>query len=358
MTNALTKETIQVEKLDPWRGFVGEDWKGRVAVREFIQANYTEYRGNKDFLAGPTEKTQRQWAVMCDLLKQERKNGGVLAVSTDVGSSITSHGAGYISRENEVIVGLQTDAPLRRAIYPKGGMRMVEQSLEEYGFPPVPDHITDVFANYRKSHNEGVFDIYDPEILAWRTGPESRFTAGDAWHHDVSCDATPIWGSFLHVTHLPQCGGGDTAFANMVLAYESLSEPYQRLLDGLSAVHDGARAWTAGYGSQPEPGKTFPASEHPVVARHPHSGAKFLFVNEAFTSHIVQLTRSESTAVLEHLYRHIERQLAFQVRVHWEPGTLLFWDNWATQHHAVWDYFPQERWGERVSVLLPHGPQA
>ncbi len=198
----------------------------------------------------------------------------------------------------------------------------------------------------------------DPEILAWRTGPESRFTAGDAWHHDVSCDATPIWGSFLHVTHLPQGGGGDTAFANMVLAYESLSEPYQRLLDGLSAVHDGARAWTAGYGSQPEPGKTFPASEHPVVARHPHSGAKFLFVNEAFTSHIVQLTRSESTAVLEHLYRHIERQLAFQVRVHWEPGTLLFWDNWATQHHAVWDYFPQERWGERVSVLLPHGPQA
>ena len=198
----------------------------------------------------------------------------------------------------------------------------------------------------------------DPEILAWRTGPESRFTAGDAWHHDVSCDATPIWGSFLHVTHLPQGGGGDTAFANMVLAYESLSEPYQRLLDGLSAVHDGARAWTAGYGSQPEPGKTFPASEHPVVARHPHSGAKFLFVNEAFTSHIVQLTRSESTAVLEHLYRHIERQLAFQVRVHWEPGTLLFWDNWATQHPAVWDYFPQERWGERVSVLLPHGPQA
>lgn len=198
----------------------------------------------------------------------------------------------------------------------------------------------------------------DPEILAWRTGPESRFTAGDAWHHDVSCDATPIWGSFLHVTHLPEGGGGDTAFANMVLAYESLSEPYKRLLDGLSAVHDGARAWTAGYGSQPEPGKTFPASVHPVVPRHPHTGRKFLFVNAAFTSHIVQLTRSESSAVLDHLYRHIEKQLAFQVRVHWEPGTLLFWDNWATQHHAVWDYFPQERWGERVSVLLPQGPQA
>jgi taurine dioxygenase len=198
----------------------------------------------------------------------------------------------------------------------------------------------------------------DPEILAWRTGPESRFTAGDAWHHDVSCDAQPIWGSFLHVTRLPEGGGGDTAFANMALAYESLSGPYKQLLDKLTAVHDGSQAWTAGYGSKPEPGKTFPASEHPVVPRHPHTGQKFLFVNEAFTSHIVQLTRSESASVLEHLYHHIRKQLAFQVRVHWEPGTLLFWDNWATQHHAVWDYFPQERFGERVSVQLDFGPQA
>ena len=198
----------------------------------------------------------------------------------------------------------------------------------------------------------------DPEILAWRTGAESRFTAGDAWHHDVSCDETPIWGSFLHVTKLPEGGGGDTAFANMVLAYESLSEPYKALLDKLTAIHDGSQAWTAGYGSKPEPGKVFPAAEHPVVPRHPHTGQKFLFVNEAFTSHIVQLTRSESASVLNHLYRHIEKQLAFQVRVHWEPGTVLFWDNWATQHHAVWDYFPQDRWGERVSVQLGFGPKA
>ena len=198
----------------------------------------------------------------------------------------------------------------------------------------------------------------DAEILAWRTGPESRFTAGDAWHHDVSCDAAPIWGSFLHVTHLPAGGGGDTAFANMVLAYESLSAPYRAFLDGLTAVHDGSQAWTAGYGSKPEPGKRFPASEHPVVARHPHTGQKFLFVNAAFISHIVQLSRDESHAVLQQLYRHIEKHLAFQVRVHWEPGTLLFWDNWATQHHALWDYFPEQRWGERVSAVLPHGPQA
>jgi taurine dioxygenase len=197
----------------------------------------------------------------------------------------------------------------------------------------------------------------DPEILAWRTGPESRFTAGDAWHQDVTCDAHPIRGSFLLITRLPEGGGGDTAFANMVLAYESLSEPYRRFLDGLSAVHDGSQAWTAGYGSKPEAGKAFPASEHPVVARHEVTGQKFLFVNEAFTSHIVQLGRDESAAVLQQLYAHIRKHLAFQVRVHWAPGTLLYWDNWATQHHAVWDYFPQQRWGERVSVVVDHGPR-
>lgn len=198
----------------------------------------------------------------------------------------------------------------------------------------------------------------DPEILAWRTGPQSRFTAGDAWHHDVSCDAHPIQASFLRVTRLPEGGGGDTAFANMVLAYESLSEAYKRFLDGLTAIHDGARAWTAGYGSQPEPGRTFPASEHPVVARHHVTGQKFLFVNEAFTSHIVQLGRDESAAVLQQLFAHVRKHLHFQVRVHWAPNTLLYWDNWATQHHAVWDYFPAQRWGERVSVVLDHGPRA
>lgn len=198
----------------------------------------------------------------------------------------------------------------------------------------------------------------DPEILAWRTGRESRFTAGDAWHHDVSCDATPIWASFLHVTRLPEGGGGDTAFANMVLAYESLSAPWKAFLDKLTAVHDGSLAWTAGYGSKPEPGKTFPATEHPVVATHPFTGRKFLYVNASFTSHIVQLSREESDAVLQQLFRHIEKRLSFQVRVHWEPGTVLFWDNWATQHHAVWDYYPEERWGERVSAHLDFGPQA
>ena len=197
----------------------------------------------------------------------------------------------------------------------------------------------------------------DPEVFAWKTGRSSRYTAGDAWHSDVSCDAEPIWGSFLRVTRLPQIGGGDTAFANLHLAYESLSDPLKALLDGLTAIHDGELAWHRGYGADPVPGQTFPATEHPVVAVHPVTGRKFLFVNAAFTSHIVQLTRAESDALLQLLFRHVEKHLAFQVRIHWQPDTLLFWDNWATQHHAIWDYYPFERWGERVSAFVGHGPQ-
>jgi len=198
----------------------------------------------------------------------------------------------------------------------------------------------------------------DPEVLVWKTGRESRHTAGDGWHHDVSCDAHPIWGSFLRVMELPEGGGGDTAFANLQLAYDALSEPLKKFLDGLTAIHDGAEGWSAGYGAKPGEGASFPASEHPVVATHPISGRKFLFVNPCFTTHIVQLPRLESDAVLQLLYKHVTSSLSFQTRIHWTPNTLLFWDNWATWHHAVWDYYPNARWGERVSAILEHGPQA
>lgn len=197
----------------------------------------------------------------------------------------------------------------------------------------------------------------DPEILGWKTGRTSRYTAGDAWHSDVSCDLEPIWGSFLRVTRLPETGGGDTAFANLYLAYEALSDPIKQLLEGLTAIHDGRQAWTSGYGAEPDAGQKFPATEHPVIARHPLSGRKFLFVNAAFTSHIVQLTRAESDALLQLLFRHVEKHLSFQAHIRWTPNTMVFWDNWATQHHAIWDYYPFERWGERVSAFIGHGPQ-
>lgn len=203
-------------------------------------------------------------------------------------------------------------------------------------------------------HNPGG----DPEILAWKTNKSSRFTAGEAWHNDVSCDASPISTSFLRVTQLPEGGGGDTAFANLYLAYASLSEPIKKLLEGLTAIHSGQEGWTNGYGAEPDPGQTFATSEHPVVVRHPVTGRPHLFVNRAFTTHIPQLTRPESNALLELLYQHIETHLAFQVRVRWTPNTLVSWDNWAVLHQAVWDYYPFERWGERVSAVSGQVPQA
>lgn len=203
-------------------------------------------------------------------------------------------------------------------------------------------------------HNDATFD---PEFLAWKTGKGSRFTPGDGWHPDVSCDPSPIAYSLLRVTKTPPLGG-DTAYANMYLAYEFLSDPFKTLLEGLTAIHDGSLAWTAGYGTKPDPGKTYPQSEHPVVATHPRTGRKYLYVNASFTSHIVQLTRKESDAVLQHLFRHVESQLALQARVQWKPNTLVIWDNWASQHHAIWDYYPEERWGERVSVVTGEAPRA
>ena len=154
--------------LDPWRGFKGQEWREQVALREFISANYTEYTGKQEFLAEPTERTQKQWSVILDLLDKERAHGGVLAVSSEVGSSITSHAPGYIDRDSEIIVGMQTDAPLKRGIYPNGGLRMIEIGLEEYDFPPVDMKIAEVFTKYRKTHNQGVFDVYDAEIMACR----------------------------------------------------------------------------------------------------------------------------------------------------------------------------------------------
>ena len=192
---------------------------------------------------------------------------------------------------------------------------------------------------------------FDPDLLAWRTGKGTRFTPGDNWHHDVSCDKEPIIASFLHVAKSPAFGAGDTAFANAYLAYDSLSEPIKELIDNLTAIHDGNQGWAAGYGAKPAPGTHYPENEHPIAPRHPWTGRRLLYVNQSFTSHIPQLTRPESDALLGFLYRHVASNLSFQVRVHWTSNTLVAWDNWATQHHAVWDYYPLERWGTRVSAI-------
>lgn len=150
---------------DPWTGFVTGPWSEKIDVRGFIQANYTPYLGDASFLKGPTSRTTALWAKLQELLKQEQKKG-VLDVS-GVPSTITAHEAGYIDKDKEIIVGLQTDAPLKRAIMPNGGLRMVEGGLKAFGFEIDP-MVDKIWSTYRKDHNSGVFDVYSPEIMKAR----------------------------------------------------------------------------------------------------------------------------------------------------------------------------------------------
>jgi formate C-acetyltransferase len=150
---------------DPWAGFVAGAWSEKVDVRGFIQANYTPHYGDASFLKGPTARTTALWARLQELLKQEQQKG-VLDVSV-LPSNITAHEAGYIDQANEIIVGLQTDAPLKRAIMPNGGLRMVEGGLDAFGFKIDPA-VSEIWSKYRKDHNSGVFDVYSPEIMKAR----------------------------------------------------------------------------------------------------------------------------------------------------------------------------------------------
>ncbi|MEU9146934.1 formate C-acetyltransferase [Streptomyces sp. NPDC048349] len=151
---------------EAWEGFKGGLWRDAVDVRDFIQQNYTPYEGDDAFLAGPTERTTAVWKAITDKFPQEREKG-VYDIAHDIPSSITAHAPGYIDRDKELIVGLQTDAPLKRAIMPYGGWRMVAGALETYGYP-VSEDLEKVFTEYRKTHNAGVFDAYTPEIRAAR----------------------------------------------------------------------------------------------------------------------------------------------------------------------------------------------
>lgn len=150
-----------------WDGFVAGPWQDAIDVRDFIQRNYTPYSGDASFLAGVTERTQRVWQTLTAMFPAERERG-VYNVDATTPSTITSHAPGYIAREDELIVGLQTDAPLKRAIMPNGGWRMVKGALETYGYD-VPADLEKIFTTYRKTHNDGVFDVYPPAVRRARS---------------------------------------------------------------------------------------------------------------------------------------------------------------------------------------------
>ena len=149
-----------------WEGLRGGLWRDAIDVRDFIQANYTPYAGDGSFLAGPTERTTALWARLGELFPIERERG-VYDVDVHTPAGITAHAPGYIDREHELIVGLQTDAPLKRAIMPYGGWRLVAAGLKAYGIEPDPA-VAEIFTKYRKTHNDGVFDAYTPEIMKCR----------------------------------------------------------------------------------------------------------------------------------------------------------------------------------------------
>ena len=156
-------------KFEQWNKFQPGDWQKEINVRDFIQRNYTPYEGNSSFLKGTTEKTQKLWDEVLELYKKEKESkGGVLDIDTKTVSTVAAHEAGYIDKDLEEIVGLQTDAPLKRAIMPFGGIRIVEKSCEAYGREVDPE-VDKIFHTIRKTHNDGVFSVYTPDIRAARS---------------------------------------------------------------------------------------------------------------------------------------------------------------------------------------------
>ena len=152
-----------------WEGFVPGKWSNdEVNVRDFIQKNYTPYDGDESFLAGPTDATKKLWQIVLDLSKKEREAGGVLDADTDIVSTVTSHKPGYLNKDLEKIVGLQTDKPFKRGLQPFGGIRMAVEACEMYGYH-VSDRVKEIFTKYRKTHNDGVYDAYTPEMRKART---------------------------------------------------------------------------------------------------------------------------------------------------------------------------------------------
>jgi taurine dioxygenase len=220
----------------------------------------------------------------------------------------------------------------------------------------------DLAVNFGRLH---VHPIYPhppgvPEIIVFDTGSHNPPDA-DTWHSDVSCIEMPPMGGILAAKELPETGG-DTSWSNMIAAYEALSEPLRRFLDGLQAVHDLTKAFAKDrYGAGEDEAKweearrKNPPVAHPVIRTHPVTGRRGVFVNESFTTRILDLSPKESDAVLRFLFEHVAKP-EFTVRWRWEQGDVAFWDNRLTQHYALADYLPQRRVMHRATILgdRPH----
>ncbi len=185
-----------------------------------------------------------------------------------------------------------------------------------------------------------------PGLMRMRTNKESRVAAGNRWHSDVSCDELPPQASILQLHKIPPVGG-DTLFANLYAAWEALSDRMKAMLDGLTALHSGEESFRHLF--QFTSDTPWPENNHPVVRRHVDSGRPVLFVDREFTKRINDLPKEEGRALLAFLFEHTER-VDFQCRFQWSENAIAIWDNRCVLHHALWDYWPQDREGHRVSV--------
>jgi len=184
-----------------------------------------------------------------------------------------------------------------------------------------------------------------PEIVPIHADENSKNVAGENWHSDLTMNAEPPMGSILYMPIIPPVGG-DTMFASMYAAYEALSPRMKAYLEGLTAVHDGDHVYRPLF---PDIDRRYPCNTHPVIRTHPVTGRKGIFVNASYVTHIVEVPKEESDAILGYLYGHCANP-NFHVRFKWRPHSVAFWDNRCTQHLAVWDYFPATRSGFRVTV--------
>ena len=191
-----------------------------------------------------------------------------------------------------------------------------------------------------------------PGLMKMQTNKETRVAAGNRWHSDVSCDAEPPQASILQLHKIPPVGG-DTLFASLYAAYDALSERMQKLLDGMTALHSGEEPFRHLFQFKfraDESNASWPENDHPIIRKHADSGRPALFVDREFTRSINDLPKEEGKALLGFLFEHTERA-DFQCRFRWSENAIAIWDNRCVLHHAMWDYWPAERHGRRISVV-------
>ncbi len=231
----------------------------------------------------------------------------------------------------------------------------LQQLAAERGVVVARDQVMTMEQQAQFAHRLGPLTTYPTrnlevpsELLVIHADETTRRAAGETWHSDISSELNPPALSMLRMEIVPE-SGGDTLFADMYQAFESLSPVMQSLVQDLTARHDSKGHHL--YLSGAKPLSELPSQIHPVVRTHPRTGRKALYVNDAFVARIMETNKLEGEAILRMLYQHVALGVDFHCRVRWEPNTVVFWDNRCVQHHAAFDYFPEVRHGYRATSI-------